>query len=62
MIAFKLASGEVLVFNNQRLTHGRMAAGLDAGKRQARNCSVDLTSGTRGCSFSAPGKTIHVSG
>ena len=42
MIEFKLAPGEVLVFNNQRLMHGRTAFDPSSGKRHIRSCSVDL--------------------
>ena len=61
MIVFKLAPGKGLIFSYQRLTHGRTAVDLDAGKDRPA-CSVDLKSGTRGYGFSAPGETIHVSG
>ena len=42
MIEFKLEAGEVLVFNNQRLMHGRGAFDPSCGKRHIRSCHVDL--------------------
>ena len=42
MIEFKLESGEVLVFNNQRLMHGRTAFNVAHSHRHIRSCSVDL--------------------
>jgi alpha-ketoglutarate-dependent taurine dioxygenase len=42
MIEFKLEAGEVLVFNNQRLMHGRSAFDPSSGKRHIRSCHVDL--------------------
>jgi gamma-butyrobetaine dioxygenase len=42
MIEFKLQSGEVLVFNNQRLMHGRTAFDSAKSKRHIRSGSVDL--------------------
>jgi len=42
MIEFKLQPGEVLVFNNQRLMHGRTAFDPAKSKRHIRSCSVDL--------------------
>ena len=42
MIEFKLESGEVLVFNNQRLMHGRTAFNVANSHRHIRSCSVDL--------------------
>lgn len=42
MIEFKPHSGEVLVFNNQRLMHGRTAFDPSESKRHIRSFSVDL--------------------
>ncbi len=42
MITFKLQAGEMLVFNNQRLLHGRTAFDPGTGHRHVRSCSVDL--------------------
>lgn len=42
MIEFKLEAGEMLVFNNQRLMHGRTAFDASKSKRHIRSCSVDL--------------------
>ena len=41
-IEFKLGAGEMLVFNNQRLMHGRTAFDPSASKRHIRSCHVDL--------------------
>ncbi len=41
-IEFKLAAGEMLVFNNQRLMHGRTGFDPAASKRHIRSCHVDL--------------------
>lgn len=42
MITFKLNAGEMLVFNNQRLMHGRSAFDPNSGNRHVRSCHVDL--------------------
>jgi len=42
LIEFKLQAGEMLVFNNQRLMHGRTAFNPDSSKRHIRSCHVDL--------------------
>ena len=42
MIEFRLEAGEMLVFNNQRLMHGRSAFDPASGKRHIRSCHVDL--------------------
>ena len=42
MIEFRLAAGEMLVFSNQRLMHGRTAFDPSASKRHIRSCHVDL--------------------
>ena len=42
MIEFKLEAGEMLVFNNQRLMHGRTAFNPKSSKRHVRSCHVDL--------------------
>ena len=42
MITFKLQAGEMLVFNNQRLMHGRTAFDPNSGRRHVRSCHVDL--------------------
>ena len=42
MIEFKIAAGEMLVFNNQRLMHGRTAFDPSTSKRHIRSCHVDL--------------------
>ncbi len=42
MITVKLRSGEMLVFNNQRLLHGRTAFDPGRGTRHIRSCHVDL--------------------
>ena len=42
MIEFKLGAGEMLVFNNQRLMHGRTAFDPATSKRHIRSCHVDL--------------------
>ena len=41
-IEFTLAAGEMLVFNNQRLLHGRTAFDPAASRRHVRSCHVDL--------------------
>ena len=41
-IEFKLLAGEMLVFNNQRLMHGRTAFDSTGSKRHVRSCHVDL--------------------
>ncbi len=41
-ITVKLLSGEMLVFNNQRLMHGRTAFDPSKSKRHVRSCHVDL--------------------
>jgi len=42
MIEFTLRAGEMLVFNNQRLLHGRTAFNPGSSKRHIRSCHVDL--------------------
>lgn len=42
MIEFKLKAGEMLVFNNQRLMHGRTAFDPGGSRRHIRSCHVDL--------------------
>ena len=42
MIEFKLDAGEMLVFNNQRLMHGRTAFDPARSRRHIRSCHVDL--------------------
>lgn len=42
MIEFRLEAGEMLVFNNQRLMHGRTAFDPLTSKRHIRSCHVDL--------------------
>jgi alpha-ketoglutarate-dependent taurine dioxygenase len=42
LIEFKLHTGEMLVFNNQRLMHGRTAFNPANSKRHIRSCHVDL--------------------
>jgi alpha-ketoglutarate-dependent taurine dioxygenase len=42
LIEFKLHAGEMLVFNNQRLMHGRTAFNPTSSKRHIRSCHVDL--------------------
>ena len=42
MITVKLEPGEMLVFNNQRLLHGRTGFDPNAGTRHVRSCHVDL--------------------
>lgn len=42
MIEFRLQSGDVLVFNNQRLMHGRTAFDPSKSERHIRSFSVDL--------------------
>ena len=42
LIEFKLHAGEMLVFNNQRLMHGRTAFDPISSKRHIRSCHVDL--------------------
>ena len=42
MITFKLRAGEMLVFNNQRLLHGRRAFTPGQAQRHVRSCHVDL--------------------
>jgi alpha-ketoglutarate-dependent taurine dioxygenase len=42
LIEFKLHAGEMLVFNNQRLMHGRTAFNPANSKRHIRSCHVDL--------------------
>ncbi len=42
MIEFKLQPDEMLVFNNQRLMHGRTAFDPAGSKRHIRSCHVDL--------------------
>ena len=41
-ITVKLASGDMLVFNNQRLMHGRTAFDPSTSHRHVRTCHVDL--------------------
>ena len=41
-ITVKLLAGEMLVFNNQRLMHGREGFETDRGHRHVRSCHVDL--------------------
>lgn len=41
-IEFKLAPGEMLVFNNQRLMHGRTGFDPGGSRRHIRSCHVDL--------------------
>jgi gamma-butyrobetaine dioxygenase len=41
-ITVKLQPGEMLVFNNQRLMHGRTAFDPSQSKRHVRSCHVDL--------------------
>ncbi len=41
-IEFKLAAGEMLVFNNQRLMHGRTGFDPGGSRRHIRSCHVDL--------------------
>ena len=42
MIEFTLRAGEMPVFNNQRLMHGRAAFNPGSSKRHIRSCHVDL--------------------
>jgi gamma-butyrobetaine dioxygenase len=42
MIEFTLRAGEMLVFNNQRLMHGKMAFDPASSKCHIRSCHVDL--------------------
>ena len=42
MITIKLQPGEMLVFNNQRLLHGRTAFDPSCSARHVRSCHVDL--------------------
>ena len=41
-ITVKLKAGEMLVFNNQRLLHGRTAFAPGEARRHVRSCHVDL--------------------
>ncbi len=41
-ITVKLQAGEMLVFNNQRILHGRTAFDPAQGRRHVRSCHVDL--------------------
>lgn len=41
-LVFKLEEGQMLVFNNQRLMHGRTEFDPNAGPRHVRSCHVDL--------------------
>ena len=42
LIKFQLHAGDMLVFNNQRLMHGRTAFDPASSKRHIRSCHVDL--------------------
>jgi gamma-butyrobetaine dioxygenase len=42
LIEFQLHAGDMLVFNNQRLMHGRTAFDPASSKRHIRSCHVDL--------------------
>ncbi len=42
MITVKLLPGEMLVFNNQRLLHGRTGFDPSKSRRHVRSCNVDL--------------------
>jgi alpha-ketoglutarate-dependent taurine dioxygenase len=42
LIEFKLQAGEMLVFNNQRLMHGRTGFDASNSPRHIRSCHVDL--------------------
>lgn len=41
-LTLKLAAGEMLVFNNQRMLHGRKGFDVGQSRRHVRSCNVDL--------------------
>ncbi|KAK7069877.1 Gamma-butyrobetaine dioxygenase [Halocaridina rubra] len=41
VIAYKMAGGDALVFDNSRVMHGRKAYHMNKGKRELEGCSWD---------------------
>ena len=42
VLAFKLRPGDMMVFNNRRVLHGRQAFDPNTGPRRLQGCYVDL--------------------
>ncbi len=61
-IEFSVDTGEMLVFNNQRLLHGRTAFDLSGSRRHIRSCHVSSTSFIRACACSTASTTIRAAG